>query len=176
MLTRLLRTYMGAYRRELSAVVILQFVATAAMLYLPTLNADIIDNGVAQGDTGYILRVGAVMVVVSLIQILGSIVSMYFGARASLGAGRDIRHDLLHRVNAFSAREVGAFGAPSLITRTTNDVQQVQMLGVMACTILVTAPIMCIGGIVLGIGVGGQLAWVLVVAVPILGVLSLIHI
>ena len=170
MLTRLLRTYMGAYRRELSAVVILQFVATAAMLYLPTLNADIIDNGVAQGDTGYILRVGAVMVVVSLIQILGSIVSMYFGARASLGAGRDIRHDLLHRVNAFSAREVGAFGAPSLITRTTNDVQQVQMLGVMACTILVTAPIMCIGGIVLGIGVGGQLAWVLVVAVPILGV------
>lgn len=170
MLTRLLRTYMGAYRRELSAVVILQFVATAAMLYLPTLNADIIDNGVAQGDTGYILRVGAVMVVVSLIQILGSIVSMYFGARASLGAGRDIRHDLLHRVNAFSAREVGAFGAPSLITRTTNDVQQVQMLGVMACTILVTAPIMCIGGIVLGIGVGGQLAWLLVVAVPILGV------
>ena len=170
MLTRLLRTYMGAYRRELSAVVILQFVATAAMLYLPTLNADIIDNGVAQGDTGYILRVGAVMVVVSLIQILGSIVSMYFGARASLGAGRDIRHDLLHRVDGFSAREVGAFGAPSLITRTTNDVQQVQMLGVMACTILVTAPIMCIGGIVLGIGVGGQLAWVLVVAVPILGV------
>lgn len=170
MLTRLLRTYMGAYRRELSAVVILQFVATAAMLYLPTLNADIIDNGVAQGDTGYILRVGAVMVVVSLVQILGSIVSMYFGARASLGAGRDIRHDLLHRVDGFSAREVGAFGAPSLITRTTNDVQQVQMLGVMACTILVTAPIMCIGGIVLGIGVGGQLAWVLVVAVPILGV------
>ncbi|MGK9273827.1 ABC transporter ATP-binding protein/permease [Williamsia muralis] len=170
MLTRLLRTYMGAYRRELSAVVILQFVATAAMLYLPTLNADIIDNGVAQGDTGYILRVGAVMVVVSLIQILGSIVSMYFGARASLGAGRDIRHDLLHRVDGFSAREVGSFGAPSLITRTTNDVQQVQMLGVMACTILVTAPIMCIGGIVLGIGVGGQLAWVLVVAVPILGV------
>ncbi|WP_030162718.1 MULTISPECIES: ABC transporter ATP-binding protein [Actinomycetes] len=170
MLTRLLRTYMGAYRRELSAVVILQFVATAAMLYLPTLNADIIDNGVAQGDTGYILRVGAVMVIVSLIQILGSIVSMYFGARASLGAGRDIRHDLLHRVDGFSAREVGAFGAPSLITRTTNDVQQVQMLGVMACTILVTAPIMCIGGIILGIGVGGQLAWVLVVAVPILGV------
>lgn len=170
MLTRLLRTYMGAYRRELSAVVILQFVATAAMLYLPTLNADIIDNGVAQGDTGYILRVGAVMVVISLVQILGSIVSMYFGARASLGAGRDIRHDLLHRVDGFSAREVGAFGAPSLITRTTNDVQQVQMLGVMACTILVTAPIMCIGGIVLGIGVGGQLAWVLVVAVPILGV------
>jgi ATP-binding cassette subfamily B protein len=170
MLTRLLRTYMGAYRRELSAVVILQFVATAAMLYLPTLNADIIDNGVAQGDTSYILRIGAVMVIVSLIQILGSIVSMYFGARASLGAGRDIRHDLLHRVDSFSAREVGTFGAPSLITRTTNDVQQVQMLGVMACTILVTAPIMCIGGIVLGIGVGGSLAWVLVIAVPILGV------
>jgi ATP-binding cassette subfamily B protein len=170
MLTRLLRSYMGAYRRELGAVVVLQFVATAAMLYLPTLNADIIDNGVAQGDTRYIMRVGAVMVIVSLIQIIGSIVSMYFGSRAALGAGRDIRHDLLHRVDSFSAREVGTFGAPSLITRTTNDVQQVQMLGVMACTILVTAPIMCIGGIVLGLGVGGRLAWVLVVAVPILGV------
>ncbi len=170
MLTRLLRTYMGRYRRELTAVVVLQFVATAAMLYLPTLNADIIDNGVARGDTSYILHIGMWMLVVSLVQVIGSITSMYFGSRAALGAGRDIRHDLLHRVDGFSAREVGTFGAPSLITRTTNDVQQVQMLGVMACTILVTAPIMCIGGIVLGIGVGGTLAWVLVVAVPILGV------
>ncbi|PYE20772.1 ATP-binding cassette subfamily B protein [Williamsia limnetica] len=170
MLIRLLRTYMGRYRRELLGVVVLQLVATAAMLYLPTLNADIIDNGVAQGDTSYILHIGFWMLVVSLVQVIGSISSMYFGARAALGAGRDIRHDLLHRVDSFSAREVGVFGAPSLITRTTNDVQQVQMLGVMACTILVTAPIMCIGGIVLGIGVGGTLAWVLVVAVPILGV------
>ncbi len=170
MLIRLLRTYMGRYRRELIGVVVLQLIATAAMLYLPTLNADIIDNGVAQGDTSYILEVGFWMLVVSLVQVVGSIASMYFGARAALGAGRDIRHDLLHRVDSFSAREVGVFGAPSLITRTTNDVQQVQMLGVMACTILVTAPIMCIGGIVLGIGVGGTLAWVLVVAVPILGV------
>lgn len=170
MLTRLLRAYLGRYRRELTAVVVLQLVATAAMLYLPTLNADIIDNGVAQGDTSHIVDVGMWMLVVSLVQVIGSITAMYFGARAALGAGRDIRHDLLHRVNEFSAREVGAFGAPSLITRTTNDVQQVQMLGVMACTILVTAPIMCVGGIVLGIGVGGTLAWVLVVAVPILGV------
>ncbi|MCZ4550839.1 ABC transporter ATP-binding protein [Gordonia rubripertincta] len=170
MLIRLLRTYMGRYRRELIGVVVLQLIATAAMLYLPTLNADIIDNGVAQGDTSYILEVGFWMLIVSVVQVVGSIASMYFGARAALGAGRDIRHDLLHRVDSFSAREVGVFGAPSLITRTTNDVQQVQMLGVMACTILVTAPIMCIGGIVLGIGVGGTLAWVLVVAVPILGV------
>jgi ATP-binding cassette, subfamily B, multidrug efflux pump len=169
MLTRLLRTYMGAYRPQLICVVVLQLVATAAMLYLPTLNADIIDYGVAEGDTSYILKIGGWMLAVSLVQVLASISAAYFGARAALGAGRDIRHDLLHRVDSFSAREVGTFGAPSLITRTTNDVQQVQMVGVMACSILVTAPIMCIGGIVLGIGVGGTLAWVLVVAVPILG-------
>ncbi|PXW33991.1 UNVERIFIED_CONTAM: ATP-binding cassette subfamily B protein [Williamsia faeni] len=170
MLTRLLRTYMGAYRPQLTCVVLLQLVATAAMLFLPTLNADIIDNGVSKGDTSYILHVGGWMLAVSLVQVLASISAAYFGARAALGAGRDIRHDLLHRVDSFSAREVGTFGAPSLITRTTNDVQQVQMVGVMACSILVTAPIMCVGGIVLGIGVGGTLAWVLVVAVPLLGV------
>jgi ATP-binding cassette, subfamily B, multidrug efflux pump len=169
MLTRLLRTYMGAYRSALICVVLMQLVATAAMLYLPTLNADIIDNGVAKGDTTYILQIGGWMLAVSLVQVLASMSAAYFGARASLGAGRDIRHDLLHRVDSFSAREVGTFGAPSLITRTTNDVQQVQMVGVMACSILVTAPIMCVGGIVLGVAVGGTLAWVLVVAVPLLG-------
>ncbi|MGZ8178821.1 ABC transporter ATP-binding protein [Williamsia sp. SKLECPSW1] len=169
MLIRLLRTYLSPYRRELSAVVVVQVIATIAMLYLPTLNADIIDNGIARGDTGYILRTGGWMLLFSVVQVVGSIASSWFGARASLGAGRDMRRDLMRRVGSFSAREVGTFGAPSLITRTTNDVQQVQLLGVMAATILVTAPIMCIGGIVMGIRVGSSLAWVLVVAVPLLG-------
>ncbi|GGF35822.1 ABC transporter ATP-binding protein [Williamsia phyllosphaerae] len=169
MLIRLLRTYLRAYSRELTAVVALQFVATLAMLYLPTLNADIIDKGIARGDTDYIVDIGMWMLGISLVQVLCSIASSYFGARASLGAGRDIRRDLMHRVGTFSAREVGKFGAPSLITRTTNDVQQVQMLGVMACTILVTAPIMCIGGIVMGLHVGSSLAIVLIIAVPVLG-------
>ncbi|GAB2666806.1 ABC transporter ATP-binding protein [Gordonia jinhuaensis] len=168
MLIRLLRTYLGAYRLELAAVVILQVGATIAMLYLPSLNADIIDNGVARGDTGYIVGTGVWMLVVSVLQVIATIIALFFGARAAMGAGRDIRRDLLRRVDEFSAREVGYFGAPSLITRTTNDVQQIQMLAVMATTILVMAPIMCVGGIVMGIRVGGQLAWVLAIAVPLL--------
>ncbi|AUH67612.1 MULTISPECIES: ABC transporter ATP-binding protein [Gordonia] len=170
MLIRLLRTYVLRYRGAVVAVVCLQLVATAAMLYLPTLNADIIDIGVANGDTGYILSTGGWMLLVSLAQIAGSVAAMYFGSRAALGGGRDIRHDLLHRVNGFSTREVGRFGAPSLITRTTNDVQQVQLLAVMAMSILVTAPIMGIGGIVMGVRVAAPISWVLVVAVPVLGI------
>jgi len=153
-----------------SAVIVLQLIATIAMLYLPTLNADIIDRGVAKGDTGYILSTGGIMLAISAVQLLGSVAAMYFGARAALGGGRDIRHDLLHRVNDFSAREVGRFGAPSLITRTTNDVQQVQLLSVMAMSILVTAPIMGLGGIVMGMTVALPISWVLAVAVPVLGV------
>ena len=169
MLIRLVRTYLPPYTNNLVAVVLFQFVATGAMLYLPTLNADIIDGGVANGDTGYILRVGGVMLVVTVLQGCTTIAAQFFGARGALGIGRDIRHDLLHTVDGFSAREVGRFGAPSLITRTTNDVQQVQMLIVMAAAILVSAPIMCVGGIVMGVHVASGLAWVLVVAVPILG-------
>ncbi|MGV9826075.1 MULTISPECIES: ABC transporter ATP-binding protein [unclassified Gordonia (in: high G+C Gram-positive bacteria)] len=170
MLTRLIRTYLSRYPGHMTAVVVLQVIATAAMLYLPTLNADIIDNGVARGDTDYILRIGAVMLGVTIAQVICTIIAQYFGARAALATGRDIRHDLLHRVNTYSAREMGTFGAPSLITRTTNDVQQVQLLIVMSTAILVMAPIMCIGGIVMGVHVGGRLAWVLVVAVPVLAV------
>ncbi|MFW0788169.1 ABC transporter ATP-binding protein [Gordonia sp. CPCC 205333] len=169
MLSRLLRSYLDNYRREITTVIVLQLVATAAMLYLPTLNADIIDNGVAVGDTGYIFRIGAIMLVVTLAQVVCSIISLYFGSRAALGAGRDIRHDLLHRINSFSAREVGRFGAPSLITRTTNDVQQVQMLASMSMTILVMAPIMCVGGIAMGIHVAPGMSWIMAVAVPVLG-------
>ncbi|RPA59052.1 ABC transporter ATP-binding protein [Gordonia oryzae] len=170
MLTRLIRTYLSRYPAHITAVILLQLVATVAMLYLPTLNADIIDKGVATGDTGYILRIGAWMLAVTVVQIVCTLIAQYFGARAALGAGRDIRHDLLHRVNSFSAREVGTFGAPSLITRTTNDVQQVQLLLVMSTAILVMAPIMCIGGIVMGVRVAPGLSWVLLIAVPILGI------
>jgi ATP-binding cassette subfamily B multidrug efflux pump len=149
MLTNLIVTYLSRYRRYVAAVVVLQFIATAAMLYLPTLNADIIDNGVAKGDTEYILRIGGWMLVVASVQVLCMVIAQFFGARGALGVGRDLRHDLLHRVNTFSAREVGTFGAPSLITRSTNDVQQIQLLLVMGAAILVMAPIMCIGGIVM---------------------------
>ncbi|MFT4042526.1 MAG: ABC transporter ATP-binding protein [Gordonia sp. (in: high G+C Gram-positive bacteria)] len=170
MLTRLIRTYLKNYPGHLVAVVVLQLIAAAAMLYLPTLNADIIDHGVATGDTGYILRIGALMLAISIVQVICAITAQYFGARAALGTGRDIRHDLLRRVNSYSAREIGTFGAPSLITRTTNDVQQVQLLILMSTVGLVTAPIMCIGGIIMGVHVGEKLSWVLVIAVPILGV------
>ncbi|MEE4024934.1 ABC transporter ATP-binding protein [Gordonia sp. PKS22-38] len=170
MLSRLIRTYLSGYRGYMVGVVGLQFVATAAMLYLPTLNADIIDNGVAQGDTDYILRIGGWMLVITIAQVICTIAAQYCGAHAALGAGRDIRRDLLHRVNRFSAREVGTFGAPSLITRTTNDVQQVQLLIVMSNAILVMAPIMCVGGIVMGVHVAADLSWLLAIAVPVLGV------
>lgn len=170
MLTNLIVTYLSRYRRYVAAVVVLQFIATAAMLYLPTLNADIIDNGVAKGDTEYILRIGGWMLAVASVQVLCMVIAQFFGARGALGVGRDLRHDLLHRVNTFSAREVGTFGAPSLITRSTNDVQQIQLLLVMGAAILVMAPIMCIGGIVMGLHVAPGLAWILVVAVPVLGI------
>ncbi|GAC67024.1 ABC transporter ATP-binding protein [Gordonia soli] len=169
MLIRLVRGYIGRYRSSVVAVIVLQLVGTGAMLYLPTLNADIIDKGVAQGDTGYILRAGGWMLAVSVAQVVSTVIAYWFGARAALAVGRDIRHDLLHRVDTFSAREVGTFGAPSLITRTTNDVQQVQMLLVTSTAILVMAPIMCIGGIAMGVHVAPGLSWVLVIAVPVLG-------
>src|SRR5438093_5796162 len=126
MLVRLLRTRLRPYAGNLTAVVLLQLVGTIASLYLPSLNADIIDNGVAKGDTGYIMRTGGWMLLVSLVQIACSIAAVYYGARAAMSFGRDLRSGIFHRVGEFSGREVGKFGAPSLITRTTNDVQQVQ--------------------------------------------------
>src|SRR5690349_18984589 len=139
MLLRLLRTYLRRYRRLLVAVVALQTVQTIAVLYLPHLNADIIDKGIATGDTGYIWRIGALMLLVTLVQVAFAIGAVYYGARTAMGFGRDVRRDLFHRVTDFSAREVGSFGAPSLITRITNDVQQVQLLVLMTCTLLVAA-------------------------------------
>src|SRR5690242_9485192 len=123
MLVRLLRSFLRPYGRPLLAVVVLQFCGTLAALYLPALNADIIDNGVATGDTSYIVRIGGMMLSVTLVQVLCSIAAVYFGARTAMGFGRDARAAVFRRVGRFSAREVNKFGAPSLITRTTNDVQ-----------------------------------------------------
>ncbi|MCX4093810.1 ABC transporter ATP-binding protein [Nocardia sp. alder85J] len=168
MLIRLLRTFLAPYRAQLAGVVVLQLISVIAMLYLPSLNADIIDNGVTKGDVGYIWNTGLWMLLVSAVQILASASSVYLGAQAAMAAGRDVRAALLHRVGTFSAREVGLFGAPSLITRNTNDVQQVQLLIVMSVTVLVMAPIMCVGGIVMALRQSLGLSWVLVVAVPVL--------
>ncbi|MFI7534374.1 ABC transporter ATP-binding protein [Streptosporangium sp. NPDC049376] len=168
MLSRLLRTHLRPYTSTLIAVVVLQLVSTITSLYLPSLNADIIDRGVATGDTGYILTAGAWMLAVSLVQIACSIAAVYFGARAAMGFGRDVRAAVFHRVNGFSSRELAHFGAPSLITRTTNDVQQVQMLVMMTCTMLVAAPIMCVGGVIMALRQDVGLSWLMLVCVPVL--------
>ncbi|MDX6296809.1 MAG: ATP-binding cassette, subfamily multidrug efflux pump [Nocardioidaceae bacterium] len=170
MLIRLLRTFLRPYVGLLLAVVVLQLVGTMASLYLPSLNADIIDNGVLKGDTSYILHTGAWMLAVSFLQIVCAITAVYFGAKAAMSFGRDVRGSVFKRVGEFSAREVAQFGAPSLITRNTNDVQQVQMLVVMSCTMLVAAPITCIGGIIMALRQDVGLSWLMVVAVPLLAV------
>ncbi|BCL20256.1 ABC transporter ATP-binding protein [Streptomyces tuirus] len=170
MLIRLLRTYLRPYKRPITLLVLLQFLQTCATLYLPTLNADIIDRGVVNGDTGYILGYGGLMIGISLVQVVCNIGAVYYGARTASALGRDLRASVFDRVQSFSAREVGHFGAPSLITRTTNDVQQVQMLALMTFTLLVSAPIMCVGGIVLALGLDVPLSGVLVAVVPVLGI------
>ncbi|MBB6549319.1 ABC transporter ATP-binding protein [Nonomuraea rubra] len=168
MLFRLLRVQLRPYRREITLVVLFQFVQTLATLYLPTLNADIIDDGVVRGDTGYIMRVGLVMLGVTLVQIVCATVAVYYGARTSMALGRDLRAAIFRRVQDFSAQEVGRFGAPSLITRTTNDVQQIQLLVLMAFTMMVAAPIMCVGGIVLALRQDVTLSSLLLVALPVM--------
>ncbi|MFG1674323.1 ABC transporter ATP-binding protein [Micromonospora sp. NPDC049282] len=170
MLIRLLRTHLRPYRRLLAAVVAFQFVGTMASLYLPSLNADIIDRGVARGDTDQILRTGGWMLVVSLLQIACSIAAVYLGAKTAMGFGRDVRSAIFGHVNRFSAREVARFGAPSLITRNTNDVQQVQMLVLLSCTMLVAAPIMSVGGVVMALREDVGLSWLMLICVPVLAV------
>ncbi|MEW1739363.1 ABC transporter ATP-binding protein [Nocardia beijingensis] len=169
MLIQLLRSHLQPYRAQLAGVVVLQLISVIAMLYLPSLNADLIDNGVTKGDLGYIWTTGLWMLAVTGVQIVASATSVYLGAQAAMGAGRDLRGALLHRVGTFSAREVGMFGAPSLITRNTNDIQQVQLLIVMSATILVMAPIMCVGGIIMALREDLGLSWLLLIAVPALG-------
>ncbi|GGM28963.1 ABC transporter ATP-binding protein [Dactylosporangium sucinum] len=175
MLVRLLKTHLRPYRGPITLVVVLQLVQTLATLYLPTLNADIIDNGVVKGDTGYIFRIGGWMLGVTLVQIVCSAAAVYFGARTAMALGRDVRAAIFAKVQSLSAREVGHFGAPSLITRTTNDIQQVQMLVLMTFTLMVSAPIMCFGGVVLALHQDVPLSTLLLVVAPILiGVIAII--
>jgi ATP-binding cassette subfamily B multidrug efflux pump len=169
-LIQLLRTYLRPYKKPIALLVALQLLQTCATLYLPTLNADIIDNGVVKGDTGYILQLGALMIGVSVVQVFCNIGAVFYGARTAAALGRDVRAAVFGRVQSFSAREVGHFGAPSLITRTTNDVQQVQMLVLMAFTLMVSAPIMCVGGIIMALGQDVPLSAVLLAVVPVLGI------
>jgi ATP-binding cassette subfamily B multidrug efflux pump len=174
-LIRLLRAHVQPYKRSLVLLVLLQLVQTSATLYLPTLNADIIDDGVVKGDTTSIMRFGLIMLGVTLAQVLCNIGAVFFGARTAAAVGRDVRATVFDKVQSLSAREVGSLGAPSLITRTTNDVQQVQMLTLMSFTLVVSAPIMCVGGIVMALGQDVPLSGVLLAVVPVLaGLVGLI--
>ena len=168
MLIEILTTYLAPYKRFLGLIVLFQFIGTIAALVLPSLNADIIDNGVVTGDTDYIIRVGAIMLAFSLAQAVFSILATYFGARTAMGFGMNLRSALFRRIGEFSSREMARFGAPSLITRTTNDVTQIQMLVVTSFTLLVGAPIMMVGGVIMALREDVGLAWLVAVAVPIL--------
>ncbi|MDQ0848714.1 ATP-binding cassette subfamily B multidrug efflux pump [Arthrobacter sp. B3I9] len=168
MLWKLLVEYLRPQRRLLLAVVVFQLAQSIASLYLPTLNADIIDEGVAKGNTAYILGTGGVMLLVTLLQIACTIAAVYFGAKAAMGMGRDLRGSIFSRVAEFSEQEVTRFGAPSLITRSTNDVQQIQQLVLMAATMMVAAPMLSIGGVIMAIRQDPQLSWLIAVSVPVL--------
>ncbi len=167
---KLLRTYLRPYWGQLTIVIILQLIANAASLYLPNLNADIIDNGVAKLDQGRIWSSGGLMLVVSFVQIAAQVGAAFVGARTAMLFGRDVRADLFDRVLSFSSREVNTFGAPSLITRNTNDVQQVQMLVMMSAIMLVSAPIMMVGGVFMALQQDVNLSWIIVVMVAVLAI------
>ncbi|HEY4216722.1 MAG TPA: ABC transporter ATP-binding protein [Gemmatimonadaceae bacterium] len=168
MLWQLLHRYLKPYWTMLLGVGVFQAAQSIASLYLPTLVAEIIDNGVARGDVGYIIRVGGVMLAITLAQVVCAIAAVYFSARATMSLGRDLRGAVFHRVSAFSEREVSRFGAPSLITRTTNDVQQVQMFALMTCTLFVAAPILAVGGVIMAMKLDAGLSWLMAVSVPVL--------
>jgi len=166
MLGKLLVRYLKTYRWWLLGVLVFQFASAMASLFLPRLNADIIDNGVTRGDVGYIWSHGVLMLGVALGQIVASVIATFFAARAAMSAGRDIRRDVFEKVGGFSEREVSRFGAGTLITRNTNDVQQVQMLAMMGATMLVTAPLLAIGGIIMALRQDVGLSWLIGVSVP----------
>ncbi|MBE9404745.1 ABC transporter ATP-binding protein [Brachybacterium sp. Marseille-Q2903] len=171
MLWTLIRRHLRPYLPHVAAVAVLQLATVLATLYLPSLNADIIDNGVATGDTDYIWRVGGVMLLVAMAQVITAIASVWFGARVAMGMGRDIRRSVYTRVDRFSTEEMGRYGAATLITRATNDVQQVQMLVLMTLNFMVMVPIMSIGGIVMAIQEDPGLSWLVWVSVPVLMVI-----
>ena len=168
MLLALLRQFVRPYRWLVVAVMTLQLVSTLASLYLPTVNATIIDDGIAKGDTSTIVRLGGLMFAVTALQVLCAVGAIYFGSRAGMGLGRDLRSAVFHQVTTFSEHETARFGAPSLLTRTTNDVRQIQFLVQMGCTVLIVAPIMCVGGVAMAIHQDAGLSWILLVSVPIL--------
>ena len=168
MLFKLLVRYLKPYGWLLLGVLVFQFVSALANLYLPSLNADIIDNGLSKGDTNYIWHTGTWMLVISLGQIVAAIIATWFAAMAAMRMGRDLRDAVFDRVSGFSEREVSSFGPGSLITRNTNDVQQVQMLAMMSATFLVSAPLLAVGGIILAIRQSASLSWLIAVAVPVL--------
>lgn len=168
MLWAVLRRYARPYRAPIAAVAAFQVISTLASLYLPTINAAIIDDGVAKGDTGTIVELGGTMLGVTALQAVCAIGAVYFGSRVGMGFGRDLRSAMFHHVTGLSAEETARFGAPTLLTRTTNDVQQIQVLLQMTCTMLITAPIMCVGGIAMAIHQNAGLSWLLVVSVPVL--------
>ncbi|MRJ76875.1 ATP-binding cassette domain-containing protein [Aeromicrobium sp. SMF47] len=168
MLLPLLRTYLAPYKRPIAVVLFFQLVQTLANLYLPGLNADIIDRGVVLGDTGFIVRTGLVMLAITILQAVCTIVAVYYGARTAMALGRDLRAGVFSKVETFAAREMAQLGAPTLITRSTNDVQQVQLIVFMALTLLVTAPIMCFGGIVMALRQDVELSGLLLLVIPAL--------
>ena len=170
MLSALLRQYIRPYRRLVAVLMALQLISTLASLYLPTVNATIIDDGVAKGDTTTIVRLGVVMLGVTGLQVLCSIGVMYFGTRTGTGFGRDLRGAMFEHVITFSEPETARFGAATLLTRSTNDVRQIVFLVQMAATVLVTAPIMCVGGIIMAVHQEAALTWLLLISIPILGV------
>jgi ATP-binding cassette subfamily B protein len=168
MLLRLLRTYLRNYRSLLLLVLLFQALQVSAALYLPRINANIIDRGVLTGDTGYIWRHGGIMLLVSALQTVFMVAAIYYGSRVAAGFGRDVRGGIFHQVTDFSAREVAHFGAPSLITRVTNDVTQVQTLVQMTCTMLIAAPLTAVGGLIMASREDIGLIWILGLAIPVL--------
>jgi ATP-binding cassette subfamily B multidrug efflux pump len=170
MLLALLRQYIQPYRRPVAVLMVLQLTSTLASLYLPTVNAAIIDEGVAKGDTATIVRLGMVMLSVTGLQVLCAVGAVYFGSRTGMGFGRDLRRAIFEHITTFSERETARFGAPTLLTRSTNDVRQIQYLVQITGTVMITAPIMCAGGIVMAIHEEAALTWLLLVSVPIMAV------
>jgi ATP-binding cassette subfamily B protein len=168
MLLTLIRRYSKPYTPYIVAVIFFQLASTIAALYLPSLNARIIDEGVSRGDTDFIWRTGAVMLLVALVQVGAAIAGVYFGSKTAMAVGRDLRRGVFRKVTSFSAKDVNAFGAPTLITRGTNDVQQVQMLVLMGLNFMVATPIMCIGGIIMALREDLSLSWLVWVSVPVL--------
>jgi ATP-binding cassette subfamily B protein len=168
MLVHLVLKHSKPYWAWILAVLLLQLLTTIATLYLPSLNARIIDVGVMNGDVDYIWRTGGIMLGVAFVQVVTAVAAVYFGAKTSMAIGRDLRREVFTSVTSFSAQDVNRFGAATLITRGTNDVQQVQMLVLLALNFMVSAPIMCVGGIIMALKEDPGLSWLVWASVPLL--------